>query len=226
MQPMPASRLEFLVEEVSMGAFLEACLPRILGEVRFSIYRFRGKRDLLKKLPKRLEGYKHQMSAQHGEEVRVVIIVDLDRDNCDELKSRMELACERAGLRSRQATGNSDWQVVTRIAIEELEACYFGEWRAVCRAYPRVSESIPRQASYRNPDAIKNTWETFERVLQRHGYFKQGLTKVSAATAIGKHLDPLANTSRSLASSIGDRDSGQCIGLVRCSSCGCVGAWC
>ena len=89
---------------------------------------------------------------------------------------------------------------VTRIAIEELEAWYFGDWQAVCSAYPSASPSTPRQANYRNPDAIKGgTWEAFERVLKRHGYFKQGLAKVEAATRVGQHIDPKRNKSRSFA---------------------------
>jgi len=46
------------------------------------------------------------------------------------------------------------WQVVNRIAIEELEAWYFGNWPAVVATYPNVPENIPGKAPYRNPDAI------------------------------------------------------------------------
>ena len=129
---------------------------------------------------------------------RIVVIVDRDSDDCLELKSRLEDMCVRAGLRSRRVGGGSDWQVATRIAIEELEAWYFGDWYAVQAAYPCVSPNIPNQARYRDPDAIAGgTWETFERILQKHGYFKQGLAKVQAATEIGKHIDPQCTRSRS-----------------------------
>ena len=43
------------------------------------------------------------------------------------------------------------------------------------------------------------TWEAFERVLQKHGYFKQGLAKVEVATVVGQHIDPKRNSSRSFA---------------------------
>ena len=89
---------------------------------------------------------------------------------------------------------------MTRIAVEELEAWYFGDWQAVCAAYPRVSPNTPRQARYRDPDAIAGgTWEAFERILQQHGYFKPGLAKVQAAAAIGQQIDPARNRSHSFA---------------------------
>lgn len=92
------------------------------------------------------------------------------------------------------------WQLVNRIAIEELEAWYFGDWPAVCTAYPKVSAGVPHKAGYRDSDAILGgTWEAFERVLQRHGYFKTGLPKVGAARTIGGLLDPERCRSRSFA---------------------------
>ena len=79
---------------------------------------------------------------------------------------------------------------MTRIAIEELEAWYFGNWPAVRRAFPRVSEDIPRKARFRNSDAIQGgTWEAFEKIMKKHHYFSNGLEKVNAASEIGEHFD-------------------------------------
>ena len=87
------------------------------------------------------------------------------------------------------------------MAIEELEAWYFGDWSAVRRAYPRVSAKVPRQAKYRFPDAIKGgTWEAFERILKRAGYFRTGLRKIEAARAVAEHMDPERNSSPSFCS--------------------------
>lgn len=56
---------------------------------------------------------------------------------------------------------------------------------------PRVPANIPRQAGYRKADAIRGgTWEAFERIVQRHGYFKAGLPKVESARMLGRLLDP------------------------------------
>lgn len=193
---MPAPYFEFHVEEPSMEAFLSACLPGMLPQnCTFEIHPYQGKDALLRKIGNRLRGY-----ARMPDEYRIVVIVDLDGDECVDLKFRLEDMCGRAGLRSRRAAAGPDWQVVTRIAIEELEAWYFGDWQAVCTAYPRVSPNVPGQARYRNPDGITGgTWEAFERILQKHGYFKRGLAKVQAATAIGRHIDPARNRSHSFA---------------------------
>ncbi|MCE2491794.1 MAG: DUF4276 family protein [Alphaproteobacteria bacterium] len=194
---MPASHFEFHVEELSMEAFLAACLPGILSaDCTFGIYPYPGKDALLRKIGDRLKGYATWMPAEY----RIVVVVDRDGDECEELKSRLEQICESAGLRSRRAAGGPDWQVVTRIAIEELEAWYFGDWPAVCAAYPRVSANIPSRSVYQDPDAVRGgTWEAFERVLQNHGYFRQGLAKVQAATDIGRHIAPTRSRSRSFA---------------------------
>ena len=145
---MPASHFEFHVEELSMEAFLAACLPGILSaDCTFGIYPYPGKDALLRKIGDRLKGYATWMPAEY----RIVVVVDRDGDECEELKSRLEQICESAGLRSRRAAGGPDWQVVTRIAIEELEAWYFGDWPAVCAAYPRVSANIPSRSVYQDP---------------------------------------------------------------------------
>ena len=50
------------------------------------------------------------------------------------------------------------------------------------------------------PDAIQGgTWEAFERILKRRGYFKTGLRKVEAARAIASYSEPTRNTSQSFA---------------------------
>ena len=108
--------------------------------------------------------------------------------------------CENADLRSKQSISGPDWQIVTRIAIEELEAWYFGDWEAVRRAYPRVPSTIPSRRAFRDPDSIGGgTWEAFERVMQKSGYFREGLAKVTAASAIGEFIEPHRNRSRSFA---------------------------
>lgn len=192
---MAARRLEFHVEEPSMEAFLQAWLGRVLPEgCTFGVHRYPGKHALLRRLGNRLRAYAKWITC----ELRIVVVVDRDSDDCKELKSRLEQICHDAGLRSRRAAGGPDWEVVTRIAIEELEAWYFGDWQAVRQAYPKVSPNFPNQAPFRDPDAIAGgTWEAFERVLQRRGYFAQGLAKVQAAAEVGRHAAPARNRSGS-----------------------------
>ena len=57
---------------------------------------------------------------------------------------------------------------------------------------------IVKQARYRDSDAILGgTWEAFERILQKSGYFAGGLRKVEAARTIGKYVDVNKNSSGS-----------------------------
>jgi hypothetical protein len=192
---MTAEHLEILVEEPSMEAFLREILPRLLPDTTtFEIYPYQCKNDLLAKLPDRLRGYSNWLP----DSWRIVIVVDRDDVECEELKERLESFAANAHLRTRTMAGANRWQVANRIAIEELEAWFFGDWQAVEDAYPRVPRSIPRQQKYRDPDDIRGgTWEAFERVLQRAGYFKNGLRKTEAARSLGRRADPARNSSRS-----------------------------
>ena len=187
--------LELLVEEPSMEHFLRLVLPRLLPEgFPFSIHAHQGKDDLRPKLEQRLRGYARWIA----DDCRIVVVVDRDADDCQKLKERMEGIASRAGLRTRTSAGSSAWQVVNRIAIEELEAWYFGDWDAVRGAYPRLPTNVPKQARYRIPDAIVGgTSEAFERILKRHGYFRGGLAKSAAAQAVAVHFDPTSNRSHS-----------------------------
>jgi hypothetical protein len=194
---MAAAHLEVLVEEPSMEAFLRALLPRLLPQDRtFEVHAFQGKSDLLGKLQARLRGYAAWLPADW----RIVVVVDRDDDDCRVLKRQLEAVSKQVGLRTRARSGNPQWQLVNRIAVEELEAWYFGDWEAVRAVYPRVPGTVPQRQGFRDPDAVAGgTWEAFERVLQRHGYFKGGLAKIEAARAIGAEVDPVRAQSCSFA---------------------------
>jgi hypothetical protein len=185
---LTAQHLEVLVEEPSMEAFLRELLPRILSRGRsFEVYPFQGKSDLLGRLPDRLRAYSQWLP----DDWRIVVVVDRDDDDCLALKQRLEKASADAGLATRTRPERGRWQLVNRIAIEELESWYFGDWEAVRTIYQRVPATVPRRAGFRAPDAIAGgTWEAFERILQRHGYFEGGLRKIEAARRMGRILDP------------------------------------
>lgn len=178
-----------------MEAFLRSFLLAVLPAPHsFEVHAFQGKSDLLNKLEARLRGYASWLPANW----KIVVVVDRDDDDCLVLKQQLESVAQQTGLRSRTATGHPSWQLVNRIAIEELESWFFGDWPAVQQAYPRVPSTIPNRAAFRNPDAIRGgTWEAFERVMRQHGYFLGGLEKIKAARAIGGHIDPLRSRSAS-----------------------------
>jgi hypothetical protein len=189
-----ADHIEFLVEEASMEAALRLLVPRIIGAVSFEVYPFQCKQNLLGSLPNRLRGY----AAWLPDNYRIVVIVDRDDDDCRNLKRTLDEHAQAAGLVTRTESLARDYQIVNRLAVQELEAWFFGDWEAVCQAYPRVNRNIPTKKGFRHPDDISGgTWEALERHLRRAGYFKTGLRKVEAARSITQHMEPARNRSLS-----------------------------
>jgi len=187
--------IEFLVEEPSAEAALNNLAPVILGpEITFQVHPYNGKQDLLAKLPRRLAGYR----AWLPEGWRIVILLDADEEDCRQLKAGMEAIAHAAGLTTRSATGGAQFQVLNRLAVQELEAWFFGDADALRAAYPRLSPSLGERSRYRTPDAIVGgTWEALERELQRVGYAPGGLAKVATARAVSAHMRPERNRSHS-----------------------------
>lgn len=184
--------VELLVEERSMEAFLRTLLPRVLPEnCTHEVHAFQGKDNLKRNLLARLRAYVRWLP----EDWRILVLVDRDSEDCEMLKNELEETARRAGLRTISRHGR--WQLANRIVVEELEAWYFGNWEAVRRAYPKVSPNVSNRRGYRDPDGVVNTWEAFERILRRHGYFSNGLRKTEAARAIAEHIEPAENRSGS-----------------------------
>lgn len=193
---MNTEHVDFLVEEPSMEMLLRSVLPKLVGEVEFSLYSSQCKEELLAELPKRLRGYANW----RRDGLCIVVLVDQDDDDCAVLKGELERIARQCGLRTRSADREC-FCVVNRIVVEELEAWYFGDWDAVCAAYPGVSPSVPSKAQYRDPDHIAGgTKEAFERLLQKAGYYRTGLRQIEVARKIGTYFDPVRNRSRSFRS--------------------------
>jgi Domain of unknown function (DUF4276) len=188
--------LEFLVEEASLESALIQLLPKILpSTVSSKIHAFRGKTDLLAKLPNRLKGYQAWLPPDW----KIVVLIDEDREDCLKLKKQLEDIAILAGLITKSSCQkNKSFQVLNRIVVEELEAWFFGDVEAICQAYPKVSANLATQQPYRDPDAIKGgTWEALERVLRRAGYHQGGLEKYKASSEISKYMNPESNRSKS-----------------------------
>ena len=188
--------IEFFVEEPSAEAFLDGFLTRWLpGTCSFRIHPFQGKTDLILKLPARLKAYR-QWAPRH---YRFVVLIDEDRQNCRELKSRLEEAAGQAGLLTKSSvTDGAHFSVLNRIAVEELKAWFFGDVEALVMAYPGVPPTLAQKRSYRDPDHINGgTWETLERVLQRAGYYAGGLPKIENARRLAPLMDASRNRSAS-----------------------------
>jgi hypothetical protein len=177
--------LEVYVEEPSAKEALVQLLPRILRiEHSFAVHPFRGKQQLLSEVPKRLRGYSRWIP----DDWRVVVLVDEDREDCRALKQRLVAAASNAGLVDR---------VLCRVAVEELEAWFLGDVKALRAAFPNVPSTLANRAGLRDPDAVRGgTWEALDRILRRAGY-RQGLVKTAAAREIAMNMDPELNCSHS-----------------------------
>jgi hypothetical protein len=190
--------IQLLIEEPSVKAALDNLLPLILAESTthdFDVYQ--GKQDLLQKLPARLRGYRHWLPPDW----KIVVLLDEDRQDCLALKQEMEDMALQAGFATKTNPDAQDrFQVINRIAVEELEAWFFGDVPALHQAYTRIPQTLHRQSRYRNPDAIRGgTWEALARLLVRNNYFStiNEVPKIAVARQISSHMDPTRNRSHS-----------------------------
>ena len=178
--------VEFLIEEESCAKVLEALVPVVVGnETTFQTHVFQGKEDLLKALPQRLLGYKNWMP----DDWRIVVLVDRDDADCRVLKKTLEQAAAGAGFLTRSMASRKRFKVLTRIAIEELEAWFLGDVPALVAAYPGVPVTLAKKRGFRDCDGISGgTWEALERVLKRAGYYSAGMPKIEVARNVARHM--------------------------------------
>lgn len=171
-------------------------VPRILGEeVSFVVHPFNGKRDLVKQLPARLRAYRDFMQ----DDWLIVVMTDEDREDCRAIKRELEAIALRAGLMTKSAARPGERiHVLNRVVVEELEAWFFGDPKAILAAYPRIQGQHLMGWKRHHPDEIEGgTWETLLRVLRRAGYFRGGLPKIRVAREISRHMVPDRNSSPS-----------------------------
>jgi hypothetical protein len=175
---------------------LTQLLLKILpSNVTSKIHAYRGKQDFFEKVPNRLKGYQAWLPP----ELKIVVLIDEDREDCLKLKKQLEDMAISAGLITKSSCQkDKSFQVLNRIVVEELEAWFFGDVQAIRQAYPKVSPNLANQQPYRDPDAIKGgTWEALERVLKKAGYHPGGLEKYKASSEISKYMNPKSNRSKS-----------------------------
>ena len=187
--------IKFFLEEPSAEEALKHLIPKILEkDVSYEFHTFQGRDEMLKELPQRLKG-------EQGipDNWRIVVLIDEDRRDCHELKAFLETAAHDAGFTTKSSEApDEDYQVVNRIAIEELEAWFFGDIEALHAAYPRISRNLHAKAKYRNPDAIRGgTYEALEHLLIQKNYYKGRIHKPTVAQNIAQHMEPRWNRSKS-----------------------------
>ncbi|WP_446048218.1 DUF4276 family protein [Streptomyces olivaceus] len=192
--------LEVLLEEPSAESALRILVPRLVPHaeehVNFELRVFRGKDDLMRKLPERLRGY---ASWARYADVRILVLVDRDDDDCVVLKNSIENIAVDAGLcLHKKDTAPVGGSFKARIACEEIEAWFLGDAEALRSAYPRVAKSFEHRAGFRDVGNIHGgTWEKLQRVLQDAGYFSNGLRKIELARTLAPLMSTDGNRSMS-----------------------------
>ena len=170
--------IEFLVEEPSTEEALKHLLPSLIRQrARWKLINLGSKYRLLKVLPKRLAAYRQRIDT--GEDLRVVVLVDRDNDDCAALKRQLE-----------------DAAVVNRIVIEELESWFIGDPAALRLAFTSLPRIIETKGMFRTPDQ-GGSWESLHRFLKRHGIYRSGYPKIDAARRIAPKMDLRGNRSPS-----------------------------
>lgn len=171
------------MEGPSEAAFLRGWFPRFLPHHSLNVIQHRGKgrlpglpssrpdprrEGLLDQLPGKLRAYGRVLNPETD---RVLVFLDLDNDDCGELKERLLRILDICDPRP---------VVLFRIAIEETEAFYLGDPKAIKKAFPQAN--LKKLRSYVQ-DSICGTWEVFREVVGA-----QSEDKVRWAERMAPHL--------------------------------------
>lgn len=199
--------IEILVEDKSGETLLHELLPQIIGPQgdphTWRLHAYKGigripsdlakaadpaKRILLDRLPKLLRGY----GRTPGIDV-VVVVIDTDKRKCSEFLSELKdvsYACKPSPY------------TLFRLAIEEIEAWYFGDRGALLAAYPRAKTDILERYVQ---DSACDTWELLadavysggSAAIKKAGWPLPGQVKHEWAIKIGPLMNPEKNVSPS-----------------------------
>ena len=189
------SRLEVLVEEPSAETALRHLLPSLLPRaVRWKIVNLKNKPRLLKVLEERLRAYR--VRVEQGEDVRVLVLVDRDDDDCLVLKRQLDTFAERAGLPTRSRPDRQGgFRVVNRVVVQELESWFLGDPTALRAAFPSLPAANPKSGPFRSPE--NGNWKTLHRYLRKRGIYRGSYPKIDAARRIASRMDVTTNRSPS-----------------------------
>jgi hypothetical protein len=184
--------IHILVEGPSERAFLEPWVSRLLPEQRIHVHPHQGKgslprridaqpdrnaRSLLAQLPAKLRSFAAFLNSDVDS---VLILLDADSDNVTVMGNEIAKV-------ARQCSPNL--KVGITFAIEETEAFYLGDLRALESAYPDADFEMARAYT---PDSIVGTWELFGKIVG-----DDGGNKVAWAEAMGPRLATQPAHSRS-----------------------------
>jgi len=199
--------IEVLIEDSSGEKLLNHLMPKFLGDFgephTWRIHSYKGigrlpknltikgdpsKRILLDQLPRLLRGHGKTPSTD-----AVVVVLDSDKRDCRDFLSELKKLVSEI---------NPAPLTLFRLAIEEMEAWYFGDHTALLRAYPRAKTDI---LSRYEQDKVCDTWEMLADAiypggsasLKKSGWPLPGQIKHEWAETIGPFMDPDRNISPS-----------------------------
>ncbi|AFE60799.1 hypothetical protein Q7S_23206 (plasmid) [Rahnella aquatilis HX2] len=202
--------IEFLIEDISGKRFLEIILPKIISnETTYKIHSYKGigkipqglnerndprKRILLSCLPGLLKGYGKAFNNYPADyQACVVVVCDSDRKDKAEFVAELEELTEQVNPRP---------DAFYCIAVEENEAWFLGDIRAIKTAYPKAKDAILQ--NYVN-DSVCGTWEVLANAvypggaerLKKGGWMASGKEKSVWSDTITPHMDVTQNNSPS-----------------------------
>lgn len=199
--------IEILVEDSSGERLLQVLLPQLLGPQgephTWRLHAYKGigripqglvtkadpaKRILLDQLPKLLRGYGKTPGID-----AVVVVLDTDKRDCAAFLAELKAAAEAC---------NPVPDTLFRLAIEEMEAWYFGDQDALLAAYPRAKREVLGKYVQ---DSACDTWELLadaihsggSAAIKKAGWPLPGQVKHEWAAKIGPLMDPERNISPS-----------------------------
>lgn len=197
--------LEVLVEDASGKIALETLVPKVLGVQgvphTWRIHAYKGigripknlqgsadpsKRMLLDQLPRLLAGYARTPGID-----AVMVVLDSDIRPCADFLTE---------LKAIAALGHPN--TLFRLAIEEMEAWYFGDHAAVKKAYPHAKAKV---LNAYGQDSVCGTWEMLADAvysggsagIKKQGWPLSGQVKCEWAGRIPPHMAIEANLSPS-----------------------------
>lgn len=190
--------IEVLVEDSSGEKLLECLLPQLLGPFEdphtWRLHSYKGigripkglkgtadpaRRILLDQLPRLLRGYGKTPGIG-----AVVVVLDADTRDCRTFLSELKTLAASCG--PVPAT-------LFRLAIEEMEAWYFGDRLALLGAYPRAKMDVLNAYVQ---DSVCGTWERFAdavhpggaAAIKKAGWPLPGQVKHEWAAAMGPRM--------------------------------------
>ena len=138
-------------------------------------------RTLLHQLPKKLRGYEDEKKNN----LAIVVLVDGDKKDCTEFKSDLLKISKHCCPSTK---------IIFRIAIEELEAWFFGDQEALKKAYPKANQKQLNSYVQDTQDMKDGTWEFLAGVI---GIKRRRISKTEWAENICPYMDVENNKSPS-----------------------------